>query len=79
MTANAHGAKYRRHPSVLAAADKAFIDICQALEAESIQGATLQSVTTAAKSLVQASGINADALLGTLQPETQGNVRAYFA
>lgn len=69
----------RRNPVVLAAADKAFIAICHALEAETIQGQTLQNVTNAAKVLVQATGINADALLSTLQPETQQTVRAYFS
>ena len=63
----------------MAAADKVFVAICQALEAETIQGQTLQNVTSAAKVLVQATGINADALLGTLQPETQETVRAYFS
>ena len=64
---------------MLAAADKAFLAICRALEAETIQGQTLQTVTSAAKVLVQATGINADALLSTLQPETQQTVRAYFS
>ena len=60
-------------------ADKVFISICLALEAETIQGQTAQKAAAAAKSLVQAAGLDAGGLLATLAPETQQIVRAYFA
>jgi importin-5 len=69
----------RRNPAVLQAADKVFISICQALEAETIQGQTAAKVTNAAKFLAQMANLNAEALLATLPPETQQTVRAYFA
>lgn len=70
---------YRRSPPVLATADKAFLSICLALEAETIQGQTAQKVASIAKNLVQMAGVDANALLLTLPPETQHTVRAYFS
>ena len=69
----------RRNPAVLAAADKAFVDITLALEAETIQGQTAQRVAAMAKSLVQMAGLDANRVLSTLPPETQQTVRSYFA
>jgi hypothetical protein len=69
----------RQNLAVQAAADKVFLSICLALEAETIQGQTSQRAVVAAKQLAQTSGINADALLSTLAPETQQTVRAFFA
>ena len=69
----------RQSPPVLAAADKAFVSICLALEAETIQGQTAQKVSSVAKTLVQMAGVDANAILLTLSPETQQTVRAYFS
>ena len=51
----------------------------QALEAETLQGATAQRVAAAGKQLLQAAGIDANQVLATLGPETQQTVAAYFA
>lgn len=64
---------------MLAAADKVFVAIAYALEAETIQAQTAQRVAAAAKNLVQVAGIDASGILATLSPETQQTVRAYFS
>jgi len=69
----------RQNPAVVASASPVFQVIVQALEAETIQGATAQRVVAAAKKLVQMAGIDANGILSTLNPETQHNVRAWFA
>jgi hypothetical protein len=69
----------RSNPALNGVADKAFLSICLALEAESIQGQVAQKVAASAKQLVQTAGIDANALLATLSPETQQALRAYFA
>lgn len=63
---------------MVAAADKAFVAIALALEAETIQGQTAVRAAESAKHLVQAAGIDAGRLLSTLSPETQQTVQAYF-
>lgn len=68
----------RSNAAVLAAADKVFVAIALALEAETIQGQTASRAAAAAKHLVQAAGIDARMLLSTLSPETQQTVQAYF-
>ena len=60
------------------AGQKAFVAICLALEAETIQGQTAQKVIKTAKNLAQAANLDAAALLNTLPPETQQTVRSYF-
>ncbi len=60
-------------------APKVFTAIVKALEAEAIQGQTASRVATAAKTLVATTGMDANQVLGTLPPETQQTVRAYFA
>ena len=69
----------RHNPAVLAAAATVFVNMCQALGADSLQGQTAQRVAAAAKSLAQTAGLNAEALLGTLVPERQQNVRTFFS
>ena len=71
--------RFRRNPAILAAADKAFLAIALALEAETIQGQTALKVTAAAKNLVQIAGIDAAGLVSTLPVETQQTVRAIFS
>ncbi|MCJ1372906.1 hypothetical protein MMC20_004132 [Loxospora ochrophaea] len=69
----------QQNPAVLASADKAFLAIAVALEAETLQGQTAQRVATAAKQLINTAGIDANGLLATLSPETQQSIRTYFA
>ncbi len=69
----------RQNQAVIAAASPVFLAIVQALEAETIQGTTAQRVVVASKKLVQMAGIDANGILSTLSPETQHNVRAWFA
>ena len=69
---------HRQNPAVIPAASPCFIAIAQALEAETLQGATAQRVATAAKKLVQMAGIDANQAVSTLSPETQQTVRTYF-
>ena len=64
---------------MLVAPDKAIFSVIQALEAETLQGATAQRVVHAAKELAKAVGIDVARLIGTLPPETQQTVRSYFA
>lgn len=64
------------NPAVISAADKVFISITLALEAETLQGQTAQRAAASAKKLVQATGIDADRILNTLSPETQQIIRA---
>jgi hypothetical protein len=68
----------RQNPALIAAADKAFVAIALALEAETIQGQTAVRAAESAKHLVQAAGIDAGRLLSTLSPETQQTVQAYL-
>ena len=69
---------FRQNPAVINAATKAFVAICLALEAETLQGQTAQRAVAAAKSVVQIAGIDANATLATLSPETQQTVRTFF-
>lgn len=61
-----------------AKAAQCFTYIAQALEAETLQGNMAQRIVASARKLVQSTGIDADQLLGTLAPETQATVRAFF-
>jgi len=60
-------------------ASHAFLSICKALEAETLQGQVAQRMVLMAKALVQGAGVNANAMLGQLTPEGQATIRAYFA
>lgn len=64
---------------MITAADKAFIAIALALEAETLQGQSAQRAVAAAKRVVQARGVGANQLLSTLSPETQQTLRPFFA
>ncbi len=68
----------RQNPTVLSQAAKIFVFIAQALEAETLQGATATRLVAAAKQLVATAGIDANQVLSTLTPETQQTVRSYF-
>lgn len=69
----------RQNPVVISAADKVFVAIALALEAETLQGATAQRVAAAANHLLQTAGRDPSRILATLTPETQHTVRSYFA
>ena len=68
----------RQNPTVLSKGAKCFTDICLALDAETLQGATGSRIVQAAKNLVQIAQLDANALLSQLPPESQGTVRAMF-
>lgn len=59
-------------------ADKVFGYIVQALDQESLQGNTAKRVAESAKRLVQATGLNAEAILAGVNPDNQMTVRSYF-
>jgi hypothetical protein len=63
---------------VISQAPKMFTHIVQALEAETLQGQTLERVVTSAKQLLTIAGVDANQLLASMPPETQQTVRAYF-
>lgn len=69
---------YRQNPAVLSNAEKVFGYIVQALDAETLQGNTANKVVEAAKKLVAATGINADQVLASVNPDNQVAVRSYF-
>ncbi|KAL2013974.1 hypothetical protein VTN00DRAFT_1499 [Thermoascus crustaceus] len=68
----------QQNPAVFSNADKVFGYIVQALEAETLQGATAAKVAAIAKQLVAATGINADQILASVNPDNQMAVRSYF-
>lgn len=68
----------RQHPATLAKAQACFTYVAQALEAETLQGQTAQRAVGAARKLVQLAGLDANQLLGSLSPETQNTVKAFF-
>ena len=55
-----------------------FMYIVQALEAETLQGQTLERVVASAKRLLANAGVDANQLLLSMPPETQQAVRTYF-
>jgi importin-5 len=55
-----------------------FTHIVQALEAETLQGQTLERVVASAKQLLTMAGVDANQLLASMPPETQQTVRTYF-
>lgn len=67
-----------QNPAVLAKASNCFTFIAQALEAETLQGATAQRSVDAGKKLIAIAGLDAQQLLAALPPDTQGVVRAMF-
>ena len=68
----------RRNPAVTAAANQIFIYICQALEAETVQGQVALHVAASAKKLVQFGGLDVNQLLSTQTPELQQTVRSFL-
>ena len=68
----------RNNPAVRDAASACFVAVAQALEAETLQGATAQRVATAAKRLVASVGSDAAQAVASLSPDTQQAVRPFF-
>ncbi|KAF2018443.1 ARM repeat-containing protein [Aaosphaeria arxii CBS 175.79] len=69
----------QQNPTVINQAAKAFQYVAQALEAETLQGQTANRVVAATKALVQATGVDLAQVAGTLTPEQQRTVQAYFS
>ncbi|KAI4109039.1 MAG: hypothetical protein L6R37_000757 [Teloschistes peruensis] len=66
------------NPAVVAAADKVFLAIVSAIEAETLQGQTAQRVVNAAKRVVQLARLDLNQLKSRLRPETQQTIRLHF-
>jgi hypothetical protein len=71
--------KPRQNPAVMNQAAKCFGFVTQALESDSIVGTIKDRVVNATKQLVQATGLDANALLANLAPETQELVKKSFS
>lgn len=69
----------RQNPAVTSKPVEVFTYIAQALEAEVIQGQTAARSVAAAKHLIASTGVSVQQVLGSLPPEMQQTVRAYFA
>ncbi|KAJ5736880.1 uncharacterized protein N7483_002005 [Penicillium malachiteum] len=69
----------QQNPIVFAKADRVFGFIVQALEAATLQGQTATRVAQSAKSLVAATGLNAESILAGVSPDSQERVRKFFA
>ncbi|KAI9797958.1 MAG: hypothetical protein M1833_005014 [Piccolia ochrophora] len=68
----------QQNHAVISQAAKCFVFIAQALEAETIQGATAQRVVAAGKQLLAVAHVDPAQVLATLSPETQQAVRNHF-
>ncbi|OJD26524.1 hypothetical protein ACJ73_02092 [Blastomyces percursus] len=68
----------QQNPTVFNNAAKAFTFIVQALEAETLQGATAARVANLAKQLATATGVNVDPIFANVNPKYQMAVRSFF-
>lgn len=68
----------RQNPAVFAKADRVFGFIVEALDAQTLQGQTATRVAQSAKSLVAATGLNAESILAGVSPENQERIRKFF-
>lgn len=65
---------------VVGQADKIFVYVAQALEADMLgTGEVAQRVVTSTKALMQSSGVNAQSLLQQFSPEAQQTILRYFS
>ncbi|MDI1484996.1 MAG: importin subunit beta-3 [Ramalina farinacea] len=69
----------QRNPAITSASSAVFLTICQALDAETLQGAAAKRAVSSIKQLVQDTGIDASQILATQSPELQQTVRKYLA
>ena len=60
-------------------ANKVFVFIAQALEADALQAAVATRVVQSAKLLLGIAGLDPSQVLQQLSPETQQTVRQYFS
>ncbi|KAJ5672118.1 hypothetical protein N7507_001245 [Penicillium longicatenatum] len=68
----------QQNPAVFAKADRVFGFIVEALDAQTLQGQTATRVAQSAKSLVAATGLNAESILAGVSPENQERIRKCF-
>ncbi|KLJ07926.1 hypothetical protein EMPG_16596 [Blastomyces silverae] len=68
----------QQNPTVFNNAAKAFTFVVQALEAETLQGATAARVASSAKQLATATGVNVDQIFANVNPKYQMAVRSFF-
>ncbi|KAJ6164943.1 hypothetical protein N7470_003615 [Penicillium chermesinum] len=68
----------QQNPAVFANADRVFGYIIKALDASTLQGQTAVRVAASAKNLVAATGVNAESILASVDPENQERVRKFF-
>nr|POE64848.1 importin subunit beta-3 [Quercus suber] len=68
----------QNHPAVMSQAQRCFMFVAQALEAETLQGNMAQRIVGAARKLVTTAGLDANQLLASMSPETQRTVQAFF-
>ncbi|EER43668.1 importin beta-3 subunit [Histoplasma capsulatum H143] len=68
----------QQNPVVFNNATKAFTFVVQALEAETLQGATAARVASSAKQLAAASAVNVDQIFANVNPKYQVAVRSFF-
>lgn len=68
----------RQNPTVFNNAAKAFTFVVQALEAETLQGATAARVASSAKQLATAAAVNVDQIFANVNPKYQMAVRSFF-
>lgn len=68
----------RNNPAVRETASACFVAVAQALESETLQGATARRVAAAAKRLVQSVGTDPGQAVASLAPETQQAVSSFF-
>ncbi|QSS63628.1 karyopherin Sal3 [Histoplasma capsulatum] len=69
---------HAQNPVVFNNATKVFTFIVQALEAETLQGATAARVASSAKQLAAASAVNVDQIFANVNPKYQVAVRSFF-
>ncbi|KAI0127368.1 armadillo-type protein [Xylariales sp. AK1849] len=70
----------QQNPAVMGQADKVFVYVAQALEADMLgTGEVAQKVVGATKALMQASGADAQTLLHQFSPESQQIITRYFS
>ena len=70
---------HRQNPAVVGQADKVFVSVAKAIEADMLQGQTANRVVAATKMLIQGSNLNPAPLLQQFSPEAQQTIMAYFA
>jgi len=68
----------RQHPAVTSQAQRIFVFVAQALEAESLRGQNAARVVAATKVLLEGTSTDVSPLLLQFSPEAQNAIRAHF-